>query len=737
MNQAELLSPAGDFETALAAFYAGADAVYCGLPDFSARAFAKNFDFTSLSSLVRLARKRGKKVYVTFNTVLDEDALEEAARELSKLADIGPDGIIVQDLGVARLCRRHFPELNLHASTQLVAHNLEGVLALGELGFTRVVLARELSLAEIASISKRCGSIELECFIHGALCYSLSGLCLFGAMEKGRSGNRGKCPYCCRMAHPAPGAPRAEGNEHLFYPFSMKDLRLGDDARKLVEAGVASLKIEGRMKSALYVASVTRHYREILDGSKRTVANSDLETVFSRRTTELYFNGSDSPSPIDSDSLGHLGTPVGTVKRVTRDREGRCWLRFHTARALEVHDGLQFDSMADGRHLGLGIREMRQAISRTPVFEVSAGTDVEIEVPEDFPVKTGERVYCSMSNAVKRMFPAPAYRPSDYPGTKNFDVRVTIAPEEISAAAKCGAIEVEASVRGTFAAAKSPEKTYAAVEKAFSKLGETDYSLGSLNLVDTDRLFAPMGVLNDLRRDLVEKLDDARARSVADRAEKALSEDESPSAADAPRRRTVKVRPDQKVPSGEWDEVIVAVSEGSDDIRHSTAAATCGISAIRLAMPVYTHEADLNKLRVMVKHMRREGFEKWEASDLATLKILKAAGIADITADWTLYAFNSQSLAAVAELGVKRFVASPENTRENLQYLAESGYDVEFLAQQSTPLFVSLTKPGDQDELAVFERDGLWVTTKRVPRTFDLPEGVSTRIDLSWDPVAP
>ena len=736
MNQAELLSPAGDFETALAAFDVGADAVYCGLPDFSARAFAKNFDFTSLSSLVRLARKRGKKVYVTFNTVLDEDALEEAARELSKLADIGPDGIIVQDLGVARLCRRHFPELNLHASTQLVAHNLEGVLALGELGFTRVVLARELSLAEIASISKRCGSIELECFIHGALCYSLSGLCLFGAMEKGRSGNRGKCPYCCRQAFGGEGGKREEEGS---YPFSMKDLRLGEDARKLAEAGVASLKIEGRMKSALYVASVTRHYREILDGSKRTVTNSDLETVFSRRTTELYFNGGDAPSPIDSDSLGHLGTPIGTVKRVTRDREGRCWLRFHTSRALEVHDGLQFDSMADGRHLGLGIREMRQAISRTPVFEVSAGTDVEIEVPEDFPVKTGERVYCSMSNAVKRMFPSPAYRPSDYPGTKTLDVRVTIAPDAISAKAKVGGIEVDASVRGAFAAAKSPEKTYAAVEKAFSKLGETDYSLGSLNLVDTDRLFAPMGVLNDLRRDIVEKLDDARARSVADRAEKALLDDASPSAADVPRRRTVKIRPDQKLPAGDWDEVIVAVNENSagslDDnqaIRQFKQS-----NNLRIAMPVYTHEADLNRLRVMVKRLRREGFEKWEASDLATLKILKAAGITDITADWTLYAFNSQALAAIAELGVKRFVASPENTRENLQYLAESGYDVEFLSQQSTPLFVSLTKPGNQDELAVFERDGLWVTTQRVPRTFDLPEGVSTRIDLSWDPVAP
>lgn len=736
MNQAELLSPAGDFETALAALDAGADAVYCGLTDFSARAFAKNFDFTSLSGLVRLARKRGKKVYVTFNTVLDEDALEEAARELSKLADIGPDGIIVQDIGVARLCRRHFPELNLHASTQLVAHNLEGVLALGELGFTRVVLARELSLAEIASIAKRCGGIELECFIHGALCYSLSGLCLFGAMEKGRSGNRGKCPYCCRQAF---GGEGGKGEDGRTYPFSMKDLRLGEDARKLAEAGVASLKIEGRMKSALYVASVTRHYREILDGSKRTVTNSDLETVFSRRTTELYFNGGDAPSPIDSDSLGHLGTPIGTVKRVTRDREGRCWLRFHTSRALEVHDGLQFDSMADGRHLGLGIREMRQAISRTPVFEVSAGTDVEIEVPEDFPVKTGERVYCSMSNAVKRMFPAPAYRPSDYPGTKTLDVRVTIAPDAISADAKVGGIEVDASVRGAFAAAKSPEKTYAAVEKAFSKLGETDYSLGSLNLVDTDRLFAPMGVLNDLRRDIVEKLDDARARSVADRAEKALLDDASPSAADVPRRRTVKIRPDQKLPAGDWDEVIVAVNENSSGSLDDNQAIRQFKQSnnLRIAMPVYTHEADLNRLRVMVKRLRREGFEKWEASDLATLKMLKAAGIADITADWTLYAFNSQSLAAVSELGVRRFVASPENTRENLQYLAESGYDVEFLSQQSTPLFVSLTKPGDQSELAVFERDGLWVTTRRVPRTFDLPEGVSTRVDLSWDPIAP
>ena len=144
--EAELLAPAGDFKTALAAFEAGADAVYCGLSEFSARAFATNLSFEELDNLVRYARVHRKKVYVTFNTLIDEDDMEEAVRQLARIAEIGPDALIVQDIGIARLCRLHFPELELHASTQLVAHNLEGVLALGEIGFKRVVLARELSL---------------------------------------------------------------------------------------------------------------------------------------------------------------------------------------------------------------------------------------------------------------------------------------------------------------------------------------------------------------------------------------------------------------------------------------------------------------------------------------------------------------------------------------------------------------------------------------------------------------
>jgi len=743
MDKVELLSPAGDFETALAAFEAGADAIYCGLRDFSARAFASNFSFEELKRIVAYARARGRKVYVTFNTVIDEDALDAAVETLSKLEAAGPDALIVQDLGVARLCRRHFPSLAIHASTQLVAHNLEGVLAMKDIGFTRVVLARELSLAEIASISRRCGGMELECFIHGALCYSISGLCLFSAMEKDRSGNRGKCAYCCRMDMSGGGERGTEfGLNKAAHPFSMKDLRLGEDARRLAEAGVASLKIEGRMKSRIYVASVTRYYRQLLDGGAHgpdAVTPADLETVFSRRTTKLYFDGP-ATDVVDPTSLGHLGAPIGVVKRITKDRDGRSWVRFHTSRALERHDGLQFAVPSGGKPAGFGIDEMRKSISRANVFEVSAGTDVEILLPEGAEeglaaaVRAGATVYCSMSNAVKRMFPAPAFRPSDVPGPYRMDVEVTIAADGVTARASAAGADVSRTVRGAFESAKNPAKTGDAVGKAFSKLGGTDYSLGGVSVSDPDGLFVPMSVLNDLRRDVVEGLDDSRERARRERASAALDDFDSPSGAPPSPRRTIRLRTDQPLPQGEWDEVVVA---DATTFGESPLKATLPKGLVRVATPVYTPEPEFNKLRVAVKRLVREGYLKWEASDLATLRMLKAIGVDDISADWTLYAFNSRALAELSSLGVRRFVASPENTSANLQYLAESGYDVEFLSQQSTPLFISLSEPATlhPEGLSVFRLGGLWVTTRPVPRTFEPPRGASVRIDLGWSPV--
>ncbi len=732
----ELLSPAGDFDSALAAFNSGADAVYCSLSEFSARAFAKNLSRDELKNLVRMARAADKKVYVAFNTIVDEGDLERAIEQLSIIAHCRPHGVIVQDLGVARLCRKFFPSLELHASTQLVAHNLEGVTALAEMGFKRVVLARELSLQDIAAIAKRCGDIELECFVHGALCYSISGLCLFSAMEKNRSGNRGKCAYCCRLAYET-------GDDSKTLAFSMKDLHVGEGAKALVAAGVKSLKIEGRMKSPLYVAAASAYYRAVLDGDSDAAiaAYENLQTVFSRRTTSLYFNG-ENDDVIDPVSLGHFGAYTGRIKRITKDRDGRRYLRFHTVRPLEKHDGLQIPGPQGGKPAGFGITEMRTSISRSNVFEVPADCDVEVLLPDDAEesgllssIRPGGEIYCSMSNAVKRTYPVPGFRPEDYPGFEKVDVEITVSSNCVRAIASNGAIEVDVSVDGMFSIAKDASRTSSAIENAFSKLGGTDYTLGELNVINPDLLFVPISMLNNLRRRVVDGLDSAREEERRVIVEKALEDFEDVASLHSRPSSVLKMRAGQKLPGGDWDEIVLAITSDTK-VEYVREAFQNVMPKLRLALPVFTLEREYQKLRVAIKRFVREGFMRWEASDIATLKTLRMLGVTDISADWTLYAFNSASLAALSELGVSRFVASAENSQENLNYLSESGYAVEFLSQQSTPLFISLTPPAaplDPNGAYVsFNRDGLWVTTTRLPRVFNPPRGTPTRIDLSW-----
>lgn len=740
MDSIELLAPAGSFETALSAFESGADAVYLGLDAFSARAQAVNFSVAELSELMTCARAKGRKVYVTFNTLLTDSELEDAVERLALLDEAAPDALIVQDIGVARVLRRHFPSLPIHASTQLVAHNLEGVLALKELGFSRVVLARELPIEDIRSIVKRCGC-EIEVFVHGALCYSISGLCLFSAMEKRRSGNRGRCAYCCRLPY-----SDAYGSRSL--PFSMKDLRLDDRLDALREAGVASLKIEGRMKSPLYVASVVKRYRELLDGGASRTTREDLETVFSRSTTHLYADGwrQDVSDLIDPANLGHQGTPVGMVKRLTKDREGRSWLRFHTSRALEKHDGLQFVSLRDreladnARPLGMGIGEMRLAISRKPVFEAYAGSDVEIEIsdpalvealsnPDVMPME----IRCSMSNAVKRRFPVPSFRAADYPGVDRLDVAVKITSGGVEALARGESVTIGLP---SVQKANRPELTEGAVRKCFGKLGGTVWSLGSLVVDDPDGLFVPVSVLNELRRELVAKLDDARDRRRREKtaAVKEQLEEDRSEAVVPDAMRVVKVRLGQSIPPGDWDETVVAIG-------HSGEVPEFG-DEVRLALPVFTKECDYSRFRARVKNLIRSGYARWEAADLAGVRMLKSLGVEDITADWTLYSFNAQSVRALYELGVKRCVYSPEGDPRDVP--PQCPIPVERIVQQSTPLFISVTRPSAEDpsrlidakggEFASFEIDGLWITARMVPRTFPAPSGVIARVDLSWDP---
>ena len=257
----DLLSPVGDFDCLKAAVQNGANSVYFGADLFSARAFASNFDINTLEKAIIYAKTRGVKTNLTLNTLVTDSEFSEAFELAKKAYEFGIDAIIVQDLGLAKQLIKHFPDLDIHASTQMTAHNLQGVLELQRLGFKRVVLSRELSLQEIEYICKNT-NVEIEVFIHGALCISYSGQCLFSSMVGGRSGNRGKCAQPCRLPYKLLENDKEIDKGHLL---STRDLCGLDCIPNLIKAGVTCLKIEGRMKNPEYVATVTRIYRKYID----------------------------------------------------------------------------------------------------------------------------------------------------------------------------------------------------------------------------------------------------------------------------------------------------------------------------------------------------------------------------------------------------------------------------------------------------------------------------------------
>lgn len=277
----ELLAPAGDMECLYAAVAAGADAIYVGGKRFGARAFAKNFDIDELASAARYCHLHGVRLYVTVNTLIEDKEMPEALEYAAELYRAGVDALIAADIGLICAIRRYIPDMEIHASTQMSLHSAMGVDMAAELGISRAVVARELSLSDIKAVVEK-SKCEIEVFLHGALCVCHSGQCLFSSMVGGRSGNRGECAQPCRL-------PYGKG-----YPLSLKDLSLAEHIPELIESGVASLKIEGRMKSPEYVYTVTKIYRRLLDeGRASTPAeNEQLRRAFSRGGfTDGYFVG--------------------------------------------------------------------------------------------------------------------------------------------------------------------------------------------------------------------------------------------------------------------------------------------------------------------------------------------------------------------------------------------------------------------------------------------------------------
>ena len=352
-NRPELLAPAGSLESFFAAMEKGADAVYAGLQDFSARARAKNFSLSQMERMLGYAHAHDRRIYITLNTLVKEQELPQLVDTLAALDAMRVDGVIVQDLAVARLVRNHFPAIPLHASTQMTIHNTAGVQMLAELGFQRAVLARELALDEIATIAAAT-PVEIETFVHGALCFSISGQCFFSSYLGGHSGNRGRCAQPCRRLYDH------RGKQGHF--FSTSDLSAIDMLPDLVRAGVKSLKIEGRMKSAEYVASVVEAYRLVLDAPEQTLkdalpaAKEILKFSFGRTPTKGFL-ASQQPEDIANPwQKGGTGRYVGQIRSIKGKR-----LTFDTRDALLR--GRPPAGTAQNRHgrPGLdGARDLRQ-----------------------------------------------------------------------------------------------------------------------------------------------------------------------------------------------------------------------------------------------------------------------------------------------------------------------------------------------------------------------------------------
>ena len=721
-HQAELLAPAGSADAAWAALAYGADAVYAGLPRFSARAEAANFSEQELDELIGYAHAHGRKVYTTFNTLVQQHELPDALEALALIDDLNADGVIVQDMGVARMVRRFFPGLELHASTQLAVHNLAGAKLLADMGFSRVVLARELSLEEIGTITRGCG-IETEVFIHGALCYSYSGLCLFSSHLNGRSGNRGKCAYCCRQTFTSQGRqdggdphrPLPAGSGTL--PFSMKDFAVGGHFDDLLNTGVASLKIEGRMKGATYVGAVTDFYRRRMAHRLNEVQQqellSDIQTIFGRPATDLYLKDPGT-NPIDPTTNGHRGAPIGTVERVFAEHGGQ-WIGLHTTRSLMKHDGLKIELARGKAPFNFFAQEIRFSNDRKKhlQFEIPAGSTIDVKLPAGRPfIEIGQAVYCSASQEVRQRYGFQAPRPGTYRQRKPVDVRVELKPDGLRLSAQGAGVSVERTIEMPLAAARQPGKTEAAVRKSVEKTGDTEWELGKLEIEDAG-CFAPASILNEGRRQLLDQLSsELEAKKQAEHFARLEALVQPPAGSGGHERWSVKLR-DPTLLDGLGDEELerideVVVEGRSPGDRGRIAPAL----PVRMAAPVIGRDRDGCPQPSEAEQERPA--PPVEVANVGALHDYRTYD--DLTADWPLYTLNTEAAEQWRELGIGRMVLSPEDTGGNLKELVRLlGDRAIVVVYQHTPLMVSATPPDAGGELSDRKK-----RTMRIERNGDL-----------------
>ena len=652
----ELLAPAGDIEAGYAALYYGADAVYLGLKQFSARATATNFDEKNLGEFTAYAHFLNRKVYVALNTLIRESELDDLMANLDMCVRCGIDALIIQDLGVARIVKAKYPELELHASTQMAVHNKEGALALQKAGFSRVVVARELTLNEIKEIAA-IPNLEIEAFIHGALCYSYSGLCLFSALETGRSANRGKCLYPCRAEF--------EGEDGKQHYFSMKDMALEQDVLKMP---VLSLKIEGRKKTALYVAAVVDYYRGILDGKGVDNQKADnIKQIFARPWCKFHFNGRNK-EVIDRNFVGHRGLITGKIEQVYKGK-----MVFKTQYGIARHDGLQIDVEGQEKPFGFSLQSMR--VNGRNVFEAKSGEVVEVMLPPKSPaLKKGQVIYLASSSRVKGAYAYSKPKSGEFKPRVKVDVRVKIEPDKVFAQA----CEAQVVLGGDFVNAENSEKVIKSIHQAFEKCGDTNFILGELIIENPQNLFVPISILNELRRQLYSEI-------VIEHKRRELPE------VKVKERENVKwiVRTDnaEVIKALDFDKLAEVIFMISADVVGDEWK-NVPKNKLRLALPAVCR--NMSKMKKTIERLLAQGYRKWEIANYWGLSVLPENGI-DLSFDTSLYMFNSQAVAMAKEFGASRVCLALEDNLQNWQDIcAKAAVSVVLPVYQDVPMFTSV-----------------------------------------------
>lgn len=691
VKKPELLVPAGDFECVRAGVQNGADCIYFGANLFSARANAKNFDLAELKEAIQYCKIRNVKTNLTLNTLITDSEFSDAIELAKKAYEFGIDAIIVQDLGLAKFLIKNFPNLEVHASTQMSVHNLEGVLELEKLGFSRVVLSREVSLSEMEYIRNN-SKVDLEVFIHGALCISYSGQCLFSSLVGGRSGNRGKCAQPCRLPYDLIEVSKdgtVENSKKLDsgYLLSPRDLSSLELLPNLIKLGLNSFKIEGRMKTPDYVATVTKIYRKYIDlalSDKEYKIDpqdkKDLMQVFNRGSFSTgHLKSEPNKDLIFSKKSNNMGLYLGNISNYNANK-GHITLKLNEK--LEMGDTISID----GETGSYTVSELMK--NNSNLKQAEAGTIVKIGRMKG-NIKVGKRIYKlsskSLTDSIKQ-----SYKENSEQKKIPVSAKITIKNGlPITLNLKCCEKPFYNNIEVCITSDIIPEEaTNSSIDKEriiaqLSKLGNTPFVFSNVKVdLDENLHISSISALNNLRRTAISALQDkVLSKFLENRACKSLGTVSICNSNQIPiENRKISVLLEELNENFDYaklsniDNIYIPLkyfvnSKFEDAITTLAQKFNLYIYMPTIIKPNYKNLL-LNNLDDITSKFNVKGFVISNISGFVLLK--KYLEKYDFVANYTMNVFNSQTINELANLGISTVTPSVELDKNTLLSLCNS-----------------------------------------------------------------